>query len=228
MKSSHNAFTRINAYLSKGVFCKLTIINFCFFPTIYGTSAAGVTVSELPIAKHKSAAYPSSNDLLISYSGKFSPKFIIESWSVPPHFSHFLEVAWSWTFLAYLVLKSLKNWLLHFLHFSKHRLPCNYANFAGLNPDLTWSPSVFWETKNFRSPHFSNAKSAIWVYEGTAHFISTIFLFGASLTFWAFFYQAPGPVLRTVLTPDLKSGIPQAVEIPAPVNAMKWLLLSIN
>ena len=58
--------------------------------------------------------------------------------------------------------------------------------------------------------------------EGIALFISTIFLFGfVYFTPWAFFYHAPGPVFRTVLTPDLKSGIPQAVDIPAPVKAIK-------
>ncbi len=64
--------------------------------------------------------------------------------------------------------------------------------------------------------------------EGTALAIYTIFLFGLSGTFCAFFYHAPGPVFRTVFTPDLKSGIPQEVEIPAPVKAMKCLLESTN
>lgn len=64
--------------------------------------------------------------------------------------------------------------------------------------------------------------------DGTALFMSTIFLFGTFLTFWAFFSQAPGPVLRTVLTPDLKSGMPHDVEIPAPVKAIKCLLLRIR
>ena len=49
------------------------------FPTNYGTSAAGVTVRELPIAKHKSAFYPYSNDRFISYYGRFYPKLMIES-----------------------------------------------------------------------------------------------------------------------------------------------------
>lgn len=66
------------------------------------------------------------------------------------------------------------------------------------------------------------------VNEGIAFAISTTFLFGRFGSFWAFFYHAPGPVFKTVFTPDLKSGIPQAVEIPAPVNAMKCLLLRIN
>ena len=66
------------------------------------------------------------------------------------------------------------------------------------------------------------------VNEGIAFFESTTFLFGLSLTFCAFFYQAPGPVFKTVLTPDLKSGIPQAVDIPAPVKAVKCLLLRIR
>ena len=117
---------------------------------------------------------------------------------------------------------------MHFLHFSKHLLPCNYANFAGLKPDLTWRPSVFCETRYFNNPHFYNATSVIWVNEGTAAFISTMFLLFVSLTLWAFFSHAPGPVLRTVSTPDLKSGIPQAVDIPAPVKAIKWLLLRIS
>lgn len=64
--------------------------------------------------------------------------------------------------------------------------------------------------------------------EGTALAISTMFLFGTFGRFCAFFYHAPGPVFKTVLTPDLKSGIPQAVEIPAPVNAIKCLLERIN
>jgi len=39
----------------------------------------------------------------------------------------------------------------------------------------------------------------------------------------ASFYHAPGPVGKTVLIPDLKSGIPVEVEIPAPVKTMKCL-----
>lgn len=62
------------------------------------------------------------------------------------------------------------------------------------------------------------------VNEGIALAIYTTFLLGLSGTFCAFFYQAPGPVFKTVFTPDLKSGIPHAVEMPAPVNAIKCLL----
>lgn len=94
--------------------------------------------------------------------------------------------------------------------------------FAGLNPDLTCNPSVFWEIRYFNLSAFYKATNAIWVNEGIALFISTILLFGfVYFTPWAFFYQAPGPVFKTVLTPDLKSGIPQEVDIPAPVNAIK-------
>lgn len=57
MKSSQRAFTLKKAYLSKGVFCKLTIINFPICPTNLGISAAGVTVRELPIARQISAFY---------------------------------------------------------------------------------------------------------------------------------------------------------------------------
>lgn len=67
MKSSHIAFTLTKAYLSRGVVCKLTMMSFPFLPTIFGISAAGVTVSELPIAKQMSAFYPSSNDFVSSY-----------------------------------------------------------------------------------------------------------------------------------------------------------------
>ena len=42
------------------------------------------------------------------------------------------------------------------------------------------------------------------------------------------FSQQPGPVLRTVLIPDLKSGIPQAVLIPAPVKNTPNLLFFIK
>lgn len=62
MKSSHIAFTLKKAYLSNGVFCKFTIISFPTWPTVFGISAAGVTVKELPIVKHTSAFYAYSND----------------------------------------------------------------------------------------------------------------------------------------------------------------------
>lgn len=68
----------------------------------------------------------------------------------------------------------------------------------------------------------------MWVNEGIAFFESMMFLFGLSWIFKAFFSHAPGPVLRTVLAPDLKSGMPQEVEMPAPVKAIKCLLLSIS
>lgn len=153
---------------------------------------------------------------------------MIESYKDAPHFSHFLDVLCSWTFWASLVRKSLKNWLLHFLHFYKHLLPWSSAKWDGLNPDLTCNPSVFWEIKNFNSPAFSIATRAICVYDGIAFFESIMFLLGAFFTPWAFFSQAPGPVFKTVLTPDLKSGIPQAVDIPAPVKAVRWLDPSIK
>lgn len=92
MKSSHRAFTRTYAKSSRGVFCKFTMINFPFSPTVFGMSAAGVTVSELPIAKQTSAKSPSLKDRFNSYYGKFYPKLMIESYSFPPQFSHFLEV----------------------------------------------------------------------------------------------------------------------------------------
>lgn len=44
----------------------------------------------------------------------------------------------------------------------------------------------------------------------------------------ALFYQTPAPVLRTVLAPERKSGIPQEVDIPAPVKAIKCLLFKIR
>lgn len=91
-----------------------------------------------------------------------------------------------------------------------------------------WRPSTFWEIKYFNSLTLYIATRDMWVNEGTALFISTTFLFGTYLTPWAFFSHAPGPVLRTVLTPDLKSGTPHAVEIPAPVKAIKWLLPNIR
>jgi len=92
MTVSHKACITRPAILSKGVFYMFTITKFFFLnPTLSGIFAAGVTLNELPIHKHKSAtsAYlkPSSN----SHSGRFSPKFIMESLRLPPH-SHFLPV----------------------------------------------------------------------------------------------------------------------------------------
>ena len=86
------------------------------------------------------------------------------------------------------------------------------------------NPSVFWETKNFRWPNYYKAMRDIWVKDGKALVISTMFLLGVFLIFWALFSQTPGPVFNTVPTPDLKSGIPQEVDIPAPVKAIKCLL----
>lgn len=56
-----------------------------------------------------------------------------------------------------------------------------------------------------------------------------MFLLGTSyLMPKALFYHTPAPVFSTVFAPDLKSGIPHAVEIPAPVNAIKCLLFKIK
>ena len=153
---------------------------------------------------------------------------MIESYSVPPHFSHFLDVSWLWTCFASLVPKSLKNWLPHFLHFSKHLFPWSSASLSGLNPDRMWRPSIFCDTRYLRYPASSRVTKLMCVNDGIALPMWTMFLLGLSPTFWAFFSQAPGPVLRTVLTPDLKSGMPHAVLIPAPVKAMKCLLSKIR
>lgn len=63
---------------------KFIITSFYLFsPTVLGISAAGVTVNELPKAMHKSAYYEFWNPSCNSLSGKFSPKFIIESYNCP-------------------------------------------------------------------------------------------------------------------------------------------------
>lgn len=63
MTSSHKPLIFINAYLSKGVACKFTMISFPFLLTYLGIFAAGVTVKELPIARQRSALLAYSNDL---------------------------------------------------------------------------------------------------------------------------------------------------------------------
>lgn len=129
--------------------------------------------------------------------------------------------------LASLVLKSLRNLLLHFLHFYNIRFPCSSAKLAGLNPDLKCSPSVFCDTKNFKIFNFSRVTRDMWVNEGSADLLSTTFLLVPVIP-WALFSQTPAPVFKTVFTPDRKSGIPQEVDIPAPVKAMKCLLFKIR
>lgn len=79
MTSSQSPLILMKANLSKGVDCKLIMINLPFLLTSLGISAAGVTVRELPIARQTSAFAASSKDLCSSYSGKFYPKLIIES-----------------------------------------------------------------------------------------------------------------------------------------------------
>lgn len=64
---------------------------YLFSPTKAGISAAGVTLRELPKTKHKSAFLLFSNPLFNSFSGKFSPKFIILSCKSYPQI-HFLVV----------------------------------------------------------------------------------------------------------------------------------------
>lgn len=67
------------------------------------------------------------------------------------------------------------------------------------------------------------------VKDGKADLLSTMFWFGfVYCTFAALFSQTPAPVLSTVFIPDLKSGIPHAVDIPAPVKEIKCLLLRIR
>jgi hypothetical protein len=55
-----------------------------------------------------------------------------------------------------------------------------------------------------------------------------MFGLGVYATLFALFYHTPAPVLRTVSIPDLKSGIPQELDIPAPVKAIKCLLVKIR
>lgn len=142
--SSHMPFTLIEM-LSKGVSYKFTTTSYFFSPTILGISAAGVTVRLLPKTKHISDYQECVKPFSISFSGKFSPKLIIESFNSPLHFqlSHFLPVKWSCTFLAVLVLKSRIYFLPHFLHISILVFPCNSANFSGGKPDLLCKPSMF-------------------------------------------------------------------------------------
>jgi hypothetical protein len=54
-----------------------------------------------------------------------------------------------------------------------------------------------------------------------------MFELGDCSTLFALFYHTPAPVFRTVSIPDLKSGIPEEVDIPAPVKAIKCLLFKI-
>lgn len=117
--------------------------------------------------------------------------------------------------------------LLHFLHFYNILFPCNYAKFVGLKPDLKCNPSVFCDTKNFNIFNFYKVTNDICVKEGSADLLSIIFLFVYVIP-CARFYQTPAPVFNTVFIPDLKSGIPHDVDIPAPVNAIKCLLFKIR
>jgi hypothetical protein len=53
------------------------------------------------------------------------------------------------------------------------------------------------------------------VLEGMAFCICVLMTYRFTFVFYAIFSQTPGPVLSTVLIPDRKSGMPQAVLIPA-------------
>jgi len=92
---SHMALIRSAATLSNGVCYKFTITNFCFLcATSNGISAAGVTRSEDPMAMHTSAISEFRNPSDISFSGRFSPKFIMLSYKGFLHFgsSQYLPV----------------------------------------------------------------------------------------------------------------------------------------
>ena len=56
------------------------------------------------------------------------------------------------------------------------------------------------------------------VNKGAAFFVSTYFLIGTSFTFGFMFSQEIGPILGTISTLGLQSGI---VEMPGPVKAIK-------
>lgn len=90
------------------------------------------------------------------------------------------------------------------------------------NPDLKCNPSVFCETRYFSTPYCCRVTKDICVNDGLALVVG-VYSLGCGLIPKAFFYHAPGPVGKTVSFPDLKSGIPVDVEIPAPVNEIKWL-----
>lgn len=99
-----------------------------------------------------------------------------------------------------------------FLHFSQNStfvLPCNSAILSEGKPDFKWRPSTFWEIIYYNKFFLSNSTKHIWVLEGIADSMGTLWYFlGSSFIFYAYFSQHPGPVFKTVFIPDLKSGTP--------------------
>ena len=57
-----------------------------------GTLTAGLTVNDEPIQTHKSEAAASLYDFTNYYFFICYPKYMIESWSSPPQFSHYPSV----------------------------------------------------------------------------------------------------------------------------------------
>ena len=83
--------------------------------TVFGTSAAGVTLKLDTIASHKSTHSAWLNALFNSSSESHSPKLIIVSWRIPPHsgLSHFLSVYDHAQFVQFLLWYLLSSLLLN-------------------------------------------------------------------------------------------------------------------
>ena len=108
-------------------------------------------------------------------------------------------------------------------------LPCNSARHLGSRPERLCRPSVFWLTTNFTRPSLTSLTIAICDGDGTAfNTFCTFFCWEGNLMPWALRSHTPGPVVRTVFTPLLKSGIPVLVLIPAPVKTIQYRLSRIH
>jgi len=182
---------------SKGVSPWLIIASFA--PAIrasLGVSAAGVTTRLDPATTNRSLFLECSKDSLRSLSGRDWPKSTTLEPSDPPHEQTVFPADRS------LVLP-------HRGHLSFVIFPCNSARISGRIPDFKWRLSTFCEIRNFNFPSFWSSTIAMWPLLGSTEFQGLPMDFGGS------------PLSCRVHTPSgpLKSGRPDSVLIPAPVNS---------
>mmetsp|Transcript_8982 Transcript_8982/g.27299 ORF Transcript_8982/g.27299 Transcript_8982/m.27299 type:complete len:263 (-) Transcript_8982:132-920(-) len=229
MTSSTKPFTRSAASLSHGVACRFTITKpffgcrACRWATQVGISEAGVTMMELPKAKHKSVCSDSAHARFTTFSGKSSPNPTPECRRGPPHLprSQLRPVNPP----EQMVLNVRSNSHPQRVHLSTKMLPCSSLRALGGMPDFRCSPSTFCEMMCFNRPAFHRRKRTLWVRPGFARAHCSRMLPAGRSAFGN--SHMPGPVGNTVFKPLRKSAIPAPVEMPAPVKAIMCLAFAI-
>lgn len=221
MTTSTRANMRRSALESKCVFCKLIITKlpcsgFPFFRTVFmGMFPAGRIRRLVPMTIAKSAFLWWMSALAMASSGRGLSQSTVQSNSAPPHgLSQKRPVGFS-----PIPLTSVDRMycLAQTEQRSANMFPCSSAkNFRG-RPERRCNPSTFWLMTNLQRPSLTRRAMAMCVMEGTA--ASKLTARGGGRPSSSHVHTPSGP---------RKSGMPQAVEMPAPVCTTMWWLSRIS